>query len=98
MNLFIQSKSSGNNFCFFTFDFFQVTLQLRNSFEGVEPFGVALSADTDTNTVNRSHESSEETRPLIPSADQREETSSNNKKSSEQDHPIYPRSSNAKGG
>lgn len=41
----------------------QVTLQLRNSFQGVQPFGVAVT-DNETNSVNRSQESSEESSKL----------------------------------
>lgn len=83
------------------FVFPQVTLQLRNSFQGVEPFGVALS-DSETNVLNRSHESSEETGRLP--AEHREETSkkenigSSTSTNSGGDHPIYPRSSSGKGG
>lgn len=45
----------------------QVTLQLRNSFQGVQPFGIAVT-DSETNSVNRSHESSEESKPSAPVA------------------------------
>lgn len=45
----------------------QVTLQLRNSFQGVQPFGIAVT-DSETNSVNRSHESSEESKLIAPVA------------------------------